>query len=185
MGEVVLDISMTLDGFVAGPKDEIDPIHDWIIGRKTARDAEILDEALGKVGAVVMGRRTFDLIDGPEGWLGPEGEPFDLDVFVLTHESMPPVTKGETRFTFVDDIHRALDEARTVAGEQEVTLMGAETAQQFLAAGLVDKLVIHIAPTLIGTGIRLFDVVPDHVHLDIESTESTPAATHITYRVRR
>ena len=184
MGAVVLDITMTLDGFIAGPNDEIGPIHDWVIAAQTDRDREILEEAAASGGAVIMGRRTFNLIDNPDGWKLPDGTQLDVDVVVLTHEKREPVTKGKTRFSFVDDVRGALALAQEVAGDKKVSLMGASTAQQFVAAGLVDEMLIHVAPVLFGAGIRLFDNLgPNHVKLEIDAVEVTPGAAHLRFKV--
>jgi dihydrofolate reductase len=183
-GDVVLEMSISLDGFVAGPKNEIDPLHDWLIKPKKDEDLELLAESLDANGAVIMGRNTFNLIDGPKGWLAPDGTPFTLPVFVLTHETRPPETKGQTPFTYVDDPTKALELARSAAGDKNVSLMGAATGQHYLSSGLVDELRIHIAPVLLGEGISLFDRLgSDHITLEPTRVIESPAVTHVYYRV--
>lgn len=162
MGRVILDVSISLDGFLAGPHDEIEPLHDWLADGTAVAGARLLEELLARTGAVVMGRRTFDLVDGPDGWTSPDGTPFALPVVVVTSAPRPAVTKGSTSFTFVaGGVEQALAEARPTAGDKDVAVMGAEVAQQFLRAGLLDEVVLHLVPVLLGTGIRLFGDLPD------------------------
>jgi dihydrofolate reductase len=143
-----------------------------------------------------MGRRMFGGGEGPwddkawgdepwEGWWGDE-PPFHRPVFVLTHHAREPLTKGETTFTFVTDgVESALEQARGAAGGKDVALGGgANVAQQYLSAGLIDEMQIHIAPVLLGRGVRLFDNLgPEHVELECTRTIHSPAATHLRYRV--
>lgn len=202
MGTVRLDITTSLDGFVAGPNDgpELpmgvggERLHDWIVGLASwreshgleggeqNRDSEILEEGVATTGAVVLGRRMFD---NAQGW--GDDPPFHKPVFVLTHEAREPLAKGDTTFTFVSDgVESALDQAREAAGDKDVTVGGgASTAQQFLRAGLLDELHLHVAPVLIGDGIRLFDGLgPDHIELEPTRVVESPAVTHLSFRVR-
>jgi dihydrofolate reductase len=200
-GQVTFDITMSLDGFIAGPNDSLEEplgeggerLHEWVYdlaswrephgleGGETNRDSEVLEEAMKSFGAVVLGRRMFDLA---KGW--GNNPPFHVPVFVLTHEAKDPLAKeGGTTFTFVTDgIESALERARAAAGEKDVSIAGgADTIQQFLRAGLVDEFQIHISPLLLGGGVRLFDQVP--ANLEVENTrviEST-RVTHLKYRV--
>jgi dihydrofolate reductase len=202
MGNVVVDITTSLDGFIAGPNDgpEVplgeggERLHQWVFdlaswrgphgleGGKTNRDSEVLDEAVSTTGAIVVGRRMFD---NAKGW--GENPPFHKPVFVLTHEAREPEAKeGGTSFTFVTDgIESALDQARAAAGDKDVGVGGgANTVQQYLTAGLLDEIQIHIAPMLLGGGIRLFEHL-DTQQIDLEPTRviESPAVTHLRFRV--
>ncbi len=196
-GQVIVDISMSLDGYVAaagvdrehglGVGGEV--VHDWAMGRRTPRDVEILEETLARTGAVIMGRRTFDAVDGPRGWndgLGYAGERDQSEappVFVITH-SVPEKVRLADRFTFVTDgPESALTKARAAAGSKDVVVMGGgETCFAFLRAGLADVLSLHIAPVVFGAGTPLFAAdVP--LRLELTGAESTEAAQHLTYRV--
>ncbi len=194
MGKVKFDISMSLDGFVAGPDDEIDPLHDWIYGLASWRerhgrpggesnaDAELLERGIASVGAIVIGRRMFDLTGG---W-GDE-PPFRMPVFVVTHRPEERLVKGRTTFTFVTDgIESALEQARAAAGDKDVGVGGgASVIQQLLRAGLVDELTIHVVPVLLAKGIRLFDQLgDDQIALErTQAIESPTGVTHIGFRV--
>jgi dihydrofolate reductase len=202
MGKVVVDITMSLDGFIAGPNDgpELglgeggERLHQWVYdlaswrephglaGGKTNKDSEVLDEAFRTAGSTVVGRRMFD---NAKGW--GENPPFHMPVFVLTHEARETEAKeGGTTFTFVTDgIESALEQAKAAAGDKNVSVAGgANTIQQFLGSGLLDEMQIHIAPMLLGGGIRLFDHL-DTQHIELEKTRviDSPGVTHLRYRV--
>jgi dihydrofolate reductase len=201
MGKVVFDITMSLDGFIAGPNDRPglglgeggERLHQWVYelaswrerhglaGGQTNRDAELLDEAFRNTGATIVGRRMFD---NAEEW--GENPPFDMPVFVLTHQAREPLVKGGTTFTFVTDgIESALAQARTAAGAKNVAIGGgANVAQQYLKAGLLDEIAIHLVPILLGGGIRLFDHLGD-AQIELERTRviESPAVTHLRFRV--
>ena len=204
MGKVTADISMSLDGFIAGPNDRPgnglgdggERLHQWVYklaswrephglsGGETNRDSEILEEAFKNVGAIVLGRRMFD---NAEGW-GDE-PPFHVPVFVLTHEGREKLVKeGGTTFTFVTDgIESALAQARAAAGDKDVAIGGgANTIQQFIAAGLLDEIQIHLVPVLLGDGIRLFER-PGGEPIELEGTRvvASPDVTHLRFDVRR
>lgn len=201
-GRVVVDISMSLDGYVAAAGFDLthglgvggEVLHEWAIDRRTARDEAILAEGYDRTGAVVMGRRTFDFIDGPNGWdesmgYGAEHERTQETkppVFVVTHEE-PATTRLGDRFRFViDGLQSTLDQARAAAGDRDVVIMGGGRAcYEFLRAGLVDILSIHLVPVILGAGTPLF---PDEDarafrRLELLSSESTDAAEHLIYRV--
>jgi len=200
--KVVVDITMSLDGFIAGPNDgpELplgdggERLHQWVYdlaswrephgleGGKTNRDSEVLDEAMRSTGAMVVGRRMFE---NAKGW--GENPPFHKPVFVLTHETRATEAKsGGTTFTFVTDgIESALEQARAAAAGKDVSLGGgANTIRQFLGAGLVDELQIHIAPLLLGDGIRLFEQLGTQ-RVEVERTRviDSPEVTHLRFRV--
>ncbi len=201
MGQVVFEISMSLDGFIAGPNDRPglglgeggERLHQWayelaswrerhgLAGGQTNRDAELLDEAFRNTGASIVGRRMFD---NAEEW--GENPPFDMPVFVLTHQAREPLVKGGTTFTFVTDgIESALAQARAAAGAKNVAIGGgANVAQQYLKAGLLDEIEIHLVPILLGDGIRLFDHLGD-AQIELERTRviDSPSVTHLRFRV--
>ena len=213
MAKLTLDITMSLDGFVAGPNPSLeqplgeggDRLHEWMVGLESFRerhgltggttnaDSEILEESMNATGATVMGRRMFSGGEGPweddpnaGGWWGDD-PPFHQPVFVLTHHAHEPVTKrGGTTITFVTDgIEAALEEARAAAAEKDVLVAGGATvAQQYLRAGLLDELQIHLAPILLGGGVRLFDQLGAN-DVELESTRviESPAVTHLRFRV--
>jgi len=145
MAKVIIHTTMTLDGFIARPNDEID----WAF--KYSAD-EMTKEIIAEIGAVVMGNGGYIT----ENAL-PYGGQVKVPQFVVTHKPRDPVTIGGLTFTFVNSIERAVALAKAAAGEKSVTLLGASIDQQCLNAGLVDEIMIHLAPVLIGKGIRLFD----------------------------
>lgn len=193
---------MSLDGFIAGPNDgpELplgdggERLHEWVYdlaswrerhglaGGQTNGDAEILDEAFATTGAVILGRRMFE---NAKGW--GENPPFHMPVFVLTHDARETVAKeGGTTFTFVTDgIESALEQARAAAGDKDVAVAGgANAVQQYLKAGLLDELQIHVVPVLLGAGIRLFDHLgPEQIELERTRVIDSPAVTHLRFRV--
>jgi dihydrofolate reductase len=195
MGIVRLEITTSLDGFIAGPDDDVERLHQWIFGGdivvksggdeyrlRTHADADIVRESVRNKGAVVMGKRTFDLAEGPWG----KEPPFEVPCFVLTHQARPKIAKGRTTFTFVTDgIDAAIDQATTAATGKDVTVMGgASVAQQALAAGRLDELDLHVVPLLLGNGIRLF---PTGRAIELEQTRivASDGVTHIRYAVAR
>ena len=215
MARLTLDISMSLDGFIAGPNqslerplgDGAEGLHQWLFalanfrerhglsGGETNADAEVLEESLRATGAVVMGRRMFSGGEGAwendhraDGWWGDE-PPFRVPVFVLTHHARETVIKqGGTSFTFVTDgIEAALEQARAAAGDKDVSLAGgARVVQQYLKAGLVDELQIHLAPMLLGHGVRLFHGLgSDPIELEAVRVIASPSVTHLRFRVVR
>jgi dihydrofolate reductase len=213
MTQLTLDISMSLDGFVAGPNRTVERplgeggegLHEWVIElaswreshglsggtRNTAAD-ELLKESLAATGAVLMGRRMFSGGEGSwesdpvaGGWWG-DNPPFGVPVFVLTHHPRETLTKGDTSFTFVTDgIEAALDQARAAAGDRNVALAGgASVAQQYLRAGLLDEIQIHVVPLLLRDGVRLFDDRDaEQAQLELTRVVDSPAVTHLRYRV--
>ena len=199
-GKVTLDITMSLDGYIAEPNDgpenglgdEGERLHEWVYeleswrkahgleGGEMNQDAEMLDEMLNAAGAVIVGKRMFD---NAGGW--GEDPPFKLPVFVLTHEAREELTKGETTFTFVTDgPDTALAQARAAAGDKNVSIGGgASTVQQFLKAGLLDEMRIHIAPLILGGGVRLFENIGAYVDLEPLPVHQSPKVTHLRFRL--
>src|SRR3979490_2760808 len=211
MSRLRLDISMSLDGFVAGPNQGVEnplgeggtQLHEWALGLAAWRkphgyeggevnaSTEVLEESLDNLGAAVMGRNMFggEGAWGDEPWDGWWGDdpPFHMPVFVVTNHAREPLTKaGGTTFTFVTDgIESALEQAREAADGKDVALGGgASVAQQYLKAGLIDEMQIHVVPVLLGDGARLFDNLGDaEVALECTSAVEAPGVTHVTYRV--
>lgn len=201
MGFVTIDHSMSLDGFITGPNpDPATPlgtggerIFAWMMAAPQENEgtrllSEAYDEVIGSgeegTGAVIMGKRMFENIDGPDGWVAPNGHQFDWPVFVLTHEVRPAVTKGKTPFTFINDgPAAALAQAQAIAGQKRVAVNGGDTCQQFLRAGLVDEMRIHLVPVFLGGGVRLFDRVEESPRaMTFAGGEQTGGATHLTFR---
>lgn len=202
MSKVVFNITVSLDGYVAGPNDGPDQglgeggerLHDWALelaswrephgleGGETNPSSEVL-EGMSAAGAVVVGKRMFD---NAHGW-GDE-PPFHTPVFVLTHTAREPLTKSDTTFTFVTDgIESAIEQAKAAAGDGDVSIGGgASTAQQALKAGLVDEAQLTVAPVLLGGGVRLFEGLgPDDAEFELVRVIEGPKATHLKYRVVR
>ncbi len=214
MGKIVAEISVSLDGYVAGPNPTLEnplgeggeQLHEWVFplkswrephglpGGETGPDDELLAESVRATGAVVMGRQMFSGGEGPweddansNGWWGDE-PPFHKPVFVLTHHVREPLVLKGTTFTFVTDgLDSAIDDARAAAAEQDVLVAGgADTIDQAIKAGLVDELQLHLAPVLLGGGARLFDsVAPELPRIEIAQVLESPLVTHIRYRVAK
>ena len=213
MQKLTFEISMSLDGFVAGPNPSLeDPLgeggerlHEWVIqlaawrethglsGGETNVDSALLEQSLSNTGAILMGRRMFSGGEGPwdadpkaDGWWGDE-PPFRMPVFILTHHARDPVVKqGGTTFTFVTDGPEvALEEARAAAGEKDVAIGGgASVAQQYLRAGMLDEMMIHVVPVLLGGGVRLFENLDPGLELkQTEVLESPSGVAHLRFRV--
>ena len=191
MRKVVIDITMSLDGFVTGPNDGPDNglgdggrvLHVWVFDGRTDADAELLfEEPMKTLGSCVLGRRTFDIAE--EAW--GDNPPFGpAQVFVLTHRPHETLHRGPTTFIFVTEgTESALKQAQVVAGDKDVSLMGANVSQQFLKAGLVDEMQIHVANVLLGAGRPLFANIGDkQIKLERTRVIATPSVTHLRYRV--
>jgi len=215
MSKFRFNITMTLDGYVAGPNQSIDNplgegadhIHDWLFNLKgfreihgdkpdgeTGTNDDVFREAFANIGATIMGRNMFG--GGPgqwredpwRGWWG-DNPPFHGPVFVLTHHAREQlVMQGGTTFTFVTDgIESALKQARQAAGGKDVALGGgANVAQQYLAAGLLDEMEIHLVPLLLCGGARLFDSLEGFdIRLEPVRTIEAAGVTHLKYRIIR
>src|SRR5918994_3345800 len=192
MSKVTSDISMSLDGFITDPKASVgtplegnDPgrLSDWQFDAKTETDAAIVDEMFESTGAVVMGKRMFDA--GFEPWGDPP--PYRMPVFIVTHEERESLPmQGGTTYNFVTEgIEAALELARAAAGDKNVGIWGgANILRQYLKAGLLDEMQIHLIPRLLGNGIRLFeDLGPERTELRRISSMETPSATHFRFEV--
>jgi dihydrofolate reductase len=200
MSKVIADISMSLDGYVTarGADQEHglgiggEAIHAWVLEQPRSQvDEAVLARSFEKTGAVVMGRRLYDTVDGPNGWNDDIGYGHDQDqsaappCYVVTHEP-PAHVRLASRFRFVTEgVADAIDQARATAGDKDVVVMGgANVIDQSLAARLVDELRIHLSPLVLGDGTRLFDLVGPMRLVQREVIKS-PRATHLTYEVVR
>jgi dihydrofolate reductase len=191
MSKVYCEISMSLDGFITGPNVRVgnglgdggERLHDWRFDAKTEADTAIADETYASTGAVVLGKGMFDV--GFEPWGDPP--PFRMPVFVVTHEAREPLPmQGGTTYTFVTGgIEAALELASAAAGGKNVGVWGgANLISQYLKAGLLDEMQIHLIPILLGGGIRLFEGLdPEGIELRRKSSIETPAATHLRFEV--
>jgi dihydrofolate reductase len=212
MSKVRAHISISLDGYVAGPNQRMEEplgeggerLHEWLVKLKSWREGAGLEggeendndalfrEETANVGAEIMGRGKFgppsrgpwDEDDPWQGWWGDD-PPFHKPVFVLTHHERDPLTLADTTFTFVTDgIHSALQQARAVSGDKDVFIGGgADVINQYLAAGLLDELELHVAPILLSGGARLFAGVSPDVKLEPIRVIEAPGVTHLKYRV--
>jgi dihydrofolate reductase len=186
VGLVEIEISMSVDGFITGPNEEGaglgdhgEVLHAWF--HRDPDRQRLADDALFSTsGAVITSRKVYD---GMEGW-GETGF-YRMPVFVLTHRPHDVVVKGETTFTFVTEgIESAISQARAVAGDKKVHIMGgASVIQQALNAGLVDSLHLHVAPILLAAGTRLFDNLTDPIQLERTEVVESLFATHLRFRV--
>jgi len=209
MTTLFAEISMSLDGYVAGPNPTLDEplgeggegLHEWGFalkewrephgreGGETNASSEVMAESLARTGTAIMGRRMFSGGAGPweddpkaKGWWGDE-PPFHHPVFVLTHHERDPLTLGETTFTFVTGgIESALDQARQATDKDVAIAGGGQAIQQYLRAGLLDELHVNVAPVMLGGGVRLFEDTgrPD---LELIGAVDAPGVTHLSYRV--
>lgn len=208
---VTFSISMSLDGYIAGPNQGPDQglgeggeaLHEWAYelqtfhevhgreGGEANTDDEVLKELFDAQGAVIMGRNMFGGGTGPwdeswKGWWGDE-PPFGLPVFVLTHHPREPLSfENGTTFTFVTEgIESALEQARAAAGEKDVQIAGgAQAIQQYLAAGHVDEFQLHVAPVFLGAGERLFEGISG-IEAEVTRVVDSPKVTHLRYRISR
>jgi dihydrofolate reductase len=191
MGAVIVAMSISLDGYVAGPNDDPGRLHEWMFGAGASVpgeglsgvDRELMDELRGSSGALIAGRRLYDITGG---WGG--SHPFgDIPLFVVSHSVPSDVPVSTTPFTFVTEgVASAVDQARHAAGDKNTYVVGgANVGQQLLGAGLVDELWITVVPVLMGGGVRLFEETGDtSISLDQLSVTSSQVA-HLRYKVSR
>lgn len=214
VGKVVADISMSVDGLIAGPNPTSqeplgeggEQLHEWVVKLASWRerhglsegvtnaDSEVMEEHWANAGAVVMGRHMFSGGEGPwdndpqrDGWWG-DNPPFHVPVFVLTRHARQKVTKqAGTSFTFVTDgPESALKQAKAAAGDKDVLVAGGASAiQQFMAAGLLDEIQIHLVPVFLHSGVRLFENVDPKTKLEKTRVVDSPEVTHLTFRIKK
>jgi dihydrofolate reductase len=201
MAKVVIDVSTSLDGYVAGPNDGHkyplgqrggEHIFDWFTtGDKPAHgsdvfkpegnNVQVVDEMVERAGAMLTGRRTYEITNGWGGSHPIKG----LPIFIMSHSVPRDIPNGDSKITFVTSgIEEAVEQAKAAAGDKDVGIGGASVAQQALRAGLVDEIYLHVAPYILGNGVRLFDHLgDDSIKLEQVSTLEGPMATHLRYRV--
>ena len=197
MTDIIGDITMSLDGFVTGPGADpqhglgrdAEGLHAWALESQDPVDRGVLERHTAASGAVIMGRKLFDTVDGPDGWSAERGYGADQDgrpaFFVVTSTQPDHVRLADSHdFAFVlDGLAAAVEQARAAAGDRDVFVMGGgRTIAGCLAAGLLDQLRIHLSPEVLGAGTPLFDAVGRH-RLRQAMVETSPVATHLTYEV--
>jgi dihydrofolate reductase len=209
---VIVDLAMSLDGFIAGPNDGAElplgeggmRLFDWYFDgdtpsryyeaaasrgvpvppfRLSSSSARVFDELVESGGAVVTGRRTYEIA----GAWGGNGPVPGLPLFIVTHSVPASVPRGESTYTFVTDgVESAIAQAKAAASDRDVGLMGSAVPQQALRTGLLDEIQVHLVPVLLGAGVRLFDHLgTDRVDLEIVRVVDSPGVTHLRYRVVR
>jgi dihydrofolate reductase len=190
MGIVIYDKSMSLDGFIAGANmrleaglgDDGERLHDWVFQDEAGK--QMIEREVADLGAVICGRTTYDMSIPHWGDGGPTG-PARVPLFVLSH-GVPDEVPGGGVYTFVDDVETALARARVAAGDKNISVMGADVGRQFLDAGVIDEISIHVVPVLFGSGTPLFGTgVAEHVTLEFVGMSQSPRAIHLRYRVVR
>jgi dihydrofolate reductase len=199
MAKVIVALTTSLDGYIAGPNDGDElplgeggqALFDWYFTgdtpsrygdrfRLSKQSAEVFDSGIDSCGAVVTGRRTYDISNAWGGGGPVPGRP----LFVLTHSVPAEVPETSVPYTFVTDgIESAIRQAKAAAGDRLVALMGSQAAQQCLRAGLLDEIQVAVVPLLLGGGVRLFDHVGGPVRLEVMSVVDAPGVTHLRYRV--
>jgi dihydrofolate reductase len=200
MGKVILDISMSLDGFITGPNDNgTQPlgkggvaIQNWLFSgdqpsryndffRLSGTNREVFDSPIPNTGAMLVGRRTFDIVNGWEGNHPIQGVP----IIVVTHEAPESYIEGNTRFIFATDgIENAVKQAKDTANGKNVSIGTASIAGQFIRAGMLDEMHLHVSPILIGNGIRLFDHIgAEQIKLESQQVTDGTDVTHLKYKL--
>lgn len=195
MSNVVVDITVSLDGFVTGPDAGPglglgrggDPLHAWVFDPDSEVDREVLRTNTERSGAVILGRNLFDVVDAPDGWSDELGygahHAARPPMFVVTHH--PPAETRLDFWTFVGSVEEAVEQARAVAGDKDVFAMGGgDVINQIVALGLADLIQIHLSPVLMGDGTPLFHGLSP-TELEQVDVQVSPHATHLTYRVKR
>lgn len=190
MSKIIVDVSVSLDGFMAGQNvsaaypmgERGDQLHRWLFGDPPNDiDSAIVKRLFAGIGAVVLGRRTFEI--GFDEW--DQQTPFPAPTFVVTHRAKDPLPTSSGTFTFVTEgAAAAVEQARAAAGEKNVAVMGGEITQELIRLGLIDELHIHMIPLLLGDGLRLFDNL-GRKQIEFGLAETTPSAevTHLIYRL--
>lgn len=200
MAKVIIDLSMSLDGFITGPNptkeqglgENGETLHEWYFnGPKPSSRSEffsplgasmaVAEEMFDTTGAMVVGRSMYDLV---EGWGGNHPIP-GVQIFLVTHHAPETLPQGHSPIKVVTDgIERAVAHAKAAAGDKNVTVGGANIAQQCLNAGLVDEIYIHLVPVLLGSGTRLFENLDSPLDLEQIEIIEAPGVTHLKYRVK-
>ncbi len=196
MGKILARFSMSLDGFIAGPGDSMEHVFAWMFGGSTEKtvstgeheiplklspqSAALFEEMATTTGAIVSGRRVFDVADAWDG-----KHPLDVPIVVLTHNVPQEWLNRESPFTFMSDgIENAVARAKELAGDRNVGVGGADITRQCLKAGLLDEIQIDLVPVLLGDGVRLFEKLGiEPVGLEISRVIEAPGVTHLAYRI--
>ena len=182
MAKVILDMAMSLDGFIAGPNDEDRGLHDYFFS-PAGPTIEVIEEGFKTTGTIIMGRRAYDIGAAQNGFAD---NPYQVPTFILTHHVPEKIATGADAFIFVTDgIESALEQGKAVAGDRDVVVGGgANIAQQYLTARLLDEIQLHLVPVLLGDGIRLFDHMGNE-QIELEKTRviDSSAVTHLRFRV--
>ncbi|MBZ0284308.1 MAG: dihydrofolate reductase family protein [Anaerolineae bacterium] len=186
MGNVIIDLSMSLDGYICDRNGGDGGLHNWYFAPSTAEnkgDQLVINETINDLGAIIMGKRTFSTGEEQGGY---GDNPYKMPHFVITHHPPEKPVEGDTQFIFVTDgIESALKQAKAAAGDKDIAIGGgADISQQYLKAGLVDLLEIHLVHILLGSGLRLFENLGINP-IDLESTRviDSPTVTHLQFRV--
>lgn len=179
MAKVLLDMAISVDGFVGGPRGADAGLYDWYFNPSEV-SRPVIDELVATTGAIVIGRGTYRTGEESGGW---DDTPYEVPHFVITHQPPAPLPDGKVRFIFVTDgIAAAIDAAKEVAGDRFATIGGgADVARQALSAGLVDELQLHIVPVLVGEGVRMFDRFDHGWQLSRTRVLDGPNVTHLRY----
>jgi len=193
MGRIVMDMTMSLDGFIAAKNDSPEEplgedgqrLHEWYFRDSDREYNKVMEAGAASIGAVIIGRRTYE---NSHAWGGDKGPLGDVPCIILSPaEHVPPKEDIGPVFTFVSDgIRSALAKARQLAGDKDISVMGANVQQQFIVAGLIDEISIHIVPVLLGEGVRLFDHLGSQ-HISLEQTEVSAGdqVAHLSYVVKK
>jgi dihydrofolate reductase len=182
VGNVLLDMAVSLDGFVAGPNGEDGGLHNYFFSPST-ESAAIIEEGFRITGAIIMGRRSYETGASQDGFAD---NPYQVPTFVLSHHVPQKKARGAESFVFVTDgIESAVRQARAAVGDRDVVIGGgANTAQQFMSAGLVDEIQLHLVHVLLGDGLRLFgDSSSAPVQMERTRVVDAPGVTHLKFRV--
>jgi dihydrofolate reductase len=189
MGKVVYDISMSLDGFIAaanvrpeaGLGDGGERLHEWAFNSADPRNRQFL-EAVANTGAIITGRTTYDLSIPYWGADGPTGS-VRVPTVIVSHSVPKDIPDGSV-YVFADSIEAAHEKAQKAAGNKDIGVSGANTAQQLITLGLVDEISIHLVPVLFGSGVRLYEHLgSEHIPLETVEVINTPEVIHLRFRV--
>jgi dihydrofolate reductase len=189
MGKVIADVSISLDGFMAGPHISAENpmgegghrLHEWLFNSRSSEvDSAVAKDVSAGIGAVVIGRRTFDV--GYDAW--DQQTPYPVPTFVVTHRAKADLHTKTGTFTFITEgPASAVKMAQVAAGDRNVAVMGGGITQELLRSGLIDELHIHMIPVILNGGLRLFEHLgPDRIELEISSTVPSAQVTHVVYR---
>ena len=195
MGKITTGFSMSLDGYVAGPNEDVSQVFKWMITGNTdvavpmgegEMKLKIPEESAGMFegqkqnGALVSGRRLFELT---QGWGGRH--PVDVPMVVVTHRAAPEWVKQDWPVTFVENLEDALEKARALAGDKKIVVASTTLVQQCLRAGLLDEIHIDLTPFLLGGGVKLFETLDAPIELECREVINSTGVIHLTYRVMK